>query len=481
MNYIPTHQPWEHQDEAGRRAWLQAFFAYLMEMGTGKTKVVIDEMLKLYVEMLLQCGLIIAPKGVYMNWVRGELPEHVPEYLRDMVDVVAWHSGGGNKAQQREVERILEPSDKLRLLVMNTEAFSTGKLALSVAQTFLNSGVSYCALDESTAIKSPTAQRSKNIIATGRYANYRRIMSGMPVPRGPLDLWSQAEFLSPGLLGNSWWVHRQRYAVLKDQRFGGRKITTVVGYKNIPELTTRIQPWSFRVTKEQCLSLPPKVYTKRVVELTDEQQRLYSELKEYAIAELESGGGVVSTTSVITQILRLQQLVCGHITDDLGVVQDVPTNRISTLVEVCQEAAGKVIVWSKFRPDIPKIVAALDEEFGAGCCAQFHGGNSETRHLDAERFMRDERCRFMVASYAGGHGNTWVVADTVVYYSNDYDLEKRAQSEDRAHRSGQTSDRVLYVDLVAEGTVDEPIIKALREKINLAAAITGDGYREWLI
>lgn len=485
--YLPALQPWAHQDEALERAWMKPYFAFLMEMGTGKTKVVIDEILRLYCMGYLHCALIIAPKGVYENWVRNELPTHIPEYLRSEVSIVMWHSGGGNSSQQREVTRHLEPSPLLRILVMNIEAFSTGKLANAVAQQFLNSGeYSYCALDESTFIKSPTATRTKNIIDAGKFANFRRIMSGMPVPRGPLDLWSQAEFLQRSLLGDSWYSHRARYAVLKEQWTGkredkkGRKYQVIVSYKNIEQLADRILPWSYRVTKEQCLTLPPKVYTRRIVDLTPEQERIYSDLREFAYSELERGGAV-STTSVITQILRLQQLVCGHITSDEGEVQLVPSNRVPILMEVLQEVAGKAIIWSKFRPDVQRIVEAIVEEYGPESVAQFHGGNTATRGDDAHRFMNDPSCRFMVASYAGGHGNTWTVADTVIYYSNDYDLEKRAQSEDRAHRGGQTADRVTYVDLVTPGTVDERIIEALRKKIDIAAAIVGDGYREWLV
>lgn len=482
MTYSPALPPWAHQTRAIDLSRDKDYFAFLMEMGTGKTKVVIDEFCRMYEEGLVDTVIVLAPKGVYMNWARGELPTHVPERIKSEMSVGVWQSGGGNSANQDILRRLREPSPGLRVLLMNVEALSTGGKARDYAEQYLLSGwpKTYGALDESTYIKNHTANRTKTVIQLGDSMHYRRIMSGLPVPRGPLDMWSQAEFLKPGLLGASFFGFQARYAVMERKNFGSRRVNVVVGYRNVDELTTRVAPWSFRVTKEECLDLPPKVYTAREVELTDEQVRLYSELRDFSVSILQDGG-VISSTSVITQIVKLQQLVCGHVKNVEGVLLPVPTNRIDVLMEVLGETDSKVVIWSRFRHDISAIAERIDQEYGEGTSAQFHGGNSDSRHLEAERFMSDPACRFMVASYAGGHGNTWTVADTVVYYSNDYDLEHRAQSEDRTHRGGQTAERVTYIDLIARGTVDEKIVKALRAKINLAAQITGDNYREWLV
>lgn len=478
--YVPPIQPWEHQTRALARARDREFFAYLMEMGTGKTKVAIDEICELYIRGLVDAALIFAPKGVYMNWVRKELPEHVHPEILEQALVVHWMPGGGNKEHQGRLVSLLEPQPGLRILVMNIEAVSVGSRGVDFARDFLTSSWprNYMVVDESTFIKTPSAQRTKNVVSLGDSARYRRIMTGAPVPRGPLDIFSQADFLKPGLLGVSWYAFRARYAVMKNQRFGSRKVKVVVGYRNIEELNERIQPWSFRVTKDECLDLPAKIYQLREVEMTPEQESWYAQLRDFAFAELDQET-TVSSSAVIVQMLRLQQMLCGHVTDDNGELREVPTRRVDALVEVCQEAPGKVIIWSRFRHDVEVIVARLRKEFPDTTVAQFHGGNVTTRHIDAERFVNDPDCRWMVATYAGGHGNTWIVADTVVYYSNDFDLEKRMQSEDRAHRAGQTR-HVTYVDLCVRNTVDERIIDALRRKINIAAAVVGDGYREWL-
>lgn len=471
-------KPWAHQTEALRRAHHREFFAYLMEMGTGKTKTVIDEFLALRSEGLIDAVFIWVRKGVQPNWVHRELVEHIP--AEEVVHIGCWESGGGRVDNRRQLELLLTPLPGLPILVMNTEAASSSQTALKYARQFCAGRRLYMVVDESTDIKSPRSARTLNITELGRLAQYRRIMSGLPVPRGPLDMWAQANFLREGLLGSSYFGYQARYAVTKEMRFGSRKVRQVVGYQRIDELRQRVDEWSFRVTKEECLDLPPKVYTKLEVPLTDEQARLYREMREYALTDLANGEGTVSSTAVIVQMLRLQQMLCGHVTTDDGDLVEVPTNRLVSLMDVLAETDGKVIVWSRFRHDITKIVSAVRQEYGEGSVAQFHGGNTSTRHSEAERFMHDSECRFMVASYAGGHGNTWTVASTVVYYSNDFDLEKRAQSEDRAHRAGQTADRVLYVDLCSPGTVDERIIDALRKKINLAAEITGDNFKEWL-
>lgn len=484
--------PYDHQRQAIRAGWMREEFAYLMEMGTGKTKVSIDEMAIYWEWGLITGAVVIAPTGVYMNWVEREIPTHMPERIR--ASVTPWLRGAGGRAQEVRLQAALRPRDGLQVFVINTESLSSSTRAVRYLEQFLRAHRCYVVLDESTFIKNPSAQRTRTITDLARLAAYRRIMTGSPVTRSPLDLYSQFEFLRPGMLGSrSWFAFRARYAVIRKARYTikkrdrsgnlidtGKSPDVVVGYRNLQDLSDRLQQHSFRVTKEQCLDLPPKVYTRRDVELTDEQRQMYAEMRDFSLAQLD-GESFVSATSVLTKLLRLHQLVCGHVTDDDGVVHEVPSLRLEALMEVLTETQGKVIIWARYRRDIERIVAALRREYGEASVAQFHGGNTQTRQEDARRFIDDPSCTYMVSNQqSGGYGNTWVVASTVVYYSNDYDLEKRMQSEDRAHRSGQTRS-VTYVDLVAPGTVDEKILVALRKKINIAEAIMQDGPREWII
>jgi hypothetical protein len=266
------------------------------------------------------------------------------------------------------------------------------------------------------------------------------------------------------------------------EKLGGyiQTVVKIKEFQNLEELQEKIAPYNFRVLKEDCLDLPPKVYEPLEVELTKEQRRLYNELKANATAQLSEDKHVTAST-VIAQMLRLHQVVCGHVRDEEGQLHDVPSNRVRDLIELLEDHDGKAIIWSTYQHEIRKISDALREHFGPRSTALFYGGNKSTRAQDENNFLSKKDCRFMVSTQAaGGVGNTWVVADLVVYAANNYDLEQRAQSEDRAHRKGQTRS-VTYVDMVARGTVEEKILRALRTKMDLARAVTGDSWREWLI
>lgn len=492
VKYEFETQPWEHQLTALRLAWKRPGFAYLMEMGVGKSKVAIDEAGMLYENGLVSGWVIMAPKGVYRNWTRpgGELDTHLPARIRERARVVVWEAGGGSKENQRALERALRPHDGLTVLVMNTEAVQTPGKARVYLAAFLRAHVCKWDLDEATFIKNPSAARTKFILETAPLAAYRRIMTGSPVTRSPLDVYSLFEFIKPGCLGHrNFYSFRARYAIVKttnftpralrDQGKRHRDVKVVVGYRNLEELSARIRDHSYRVTKEECLDLPPKIYTRRDVDLTLEQIKIYDEIRDEALAML-SDEEFVSTDNVLGQLLRLQQIVCGFVKDDDGTEHVIPSNRVDQCLEAVDEVDGKVIIWSRFRRNIADLATALGERYGPDSVAQYHGGNVKTRQEDVDRFLNDDACRFMLSNQqAGGYGNTWIVANTVVYFSNDFDLERRMQSEDRAHRGGQTQ-KVTYVDLVASGTVDEKIVTALRKKIDIASTVLQESPREWL-
>lgn len=470
--------PFQHQRRALQAMRGREFFALLMEMGTGKTKVAIDDIGILLSEDEIDLAIVFAPKGVYKNWVRREIPAHMPSDLLSGIVLGVWESGGGSSENKKTLEKLLHTRG---ILVINIEAVSSGDKAMRYIDLLMKNRRVAVYIDESTKIKNHSSNRSKNVMKIGRGAKYRRIMTGSPVTRSPLDLFSQFEFLSPGSLGSrSFYAFRARYAVMQQKTFGGRSVDIVVGYRNLDELTDRVSHHSFRVLKEECLDLPAKVYETVDVDLTDEQRRVYNEVRDEAFSVLENGE-IVSATAIITQILRLQQVVCGHVTDADGVVRTLRSGRVEAMMDVLEEISGKVVIWARFRHDIRCIAEALRETYGDDSVAEFHGGNTATREDEADRFISDPSCRFMVSNQqSGGYGNTWIAANTVIYYSNDYDLEKRLQSEDRTHRAGQTKS-VTYIDLVARGTVDEKILHALRKKIDIAAVVLGEGPRAWLV
>lgn len=473
-------KPYQHQVDALNAGADLESFGFLMEMGTGKSKCLIDNMAHLYIKGNIDFALVIAPKGVYRNWVSKEIPEHMSDGVPRRV--IRWVANP-NKAQREEMQSLGQPFDGLTVFVMNVEAFSSqkGKSAGEwMARNLGRKGL--IAIDESTTIKNPKAKRTKSLMKIAAGFSYRRILTGSPVTKSPMDIYSQFEFLGPRLLGHdSFYTFQGRYAVMVKRSMGRHSFNQLVGYKNLDELTELVDQHSFRVLKRDCLDLPEKVYTARYVSMTPEQQRMYTQIKEYAMTLLESGE-LVSTPQVITQLLRLQQVLSGHLKTDDGEMVYFPSKRMDALVEALEEHDGKAIIWSRFRYDIQQIVRVLEERFGEGCAAAYYGDTPDDVRNDIVRNFQnpDHPLRFFIGNPAtAGYGLTLTEANLCVYYANDFNLETRIQSEDRAHRIGQKHN-VTYIDLITEGTIDEKIVAALRAKIEIGAKVLGEEVREWL-
>ena len=458
------------------KSWNKENFAYFMEMGTGKTKVLIDNMAMLYDKGKIDGALIIAPKGVVKTWYEQELPTHLPNHIENVT--VLWQSNI-TKGQQEKLESLFETETALHILIMNVEALSTDK-GVKFASKFLNSHKTLMAIDESTTIKTPTAKRTKNIIGLGKHAKYRRIMTGSPVTKNPLDLYSQCEFLNPYLLDfTSYYAFRNRYAEMKTMHLRGRSIQVVDEFKNLAELSDTVKKFSERILKQDCLDLPPKNFTKRHITLSSEQKKAYDQMKKAAMAVLN--GKVTTTMTVLTQLMRLHQITCGHFTADDGSTQLIPNNRITELMNILEETEGKAIIWANYQKDMTQILDNISKEYGPGSVVDYYGLTpQEDRQENIRKFQSDPKCRFLVGTPStGGYGITLTAANTVIYYSNGYDLEKRLQSEDRAHRIGQKKN-VTYIDIICEDTVDEKIVKALRDKINIASEVLGEELKAWI-
>ena len=476
MNYKFKTKPYAHQLTALEKSWNKENFAYFMEMGTGKTKVLIDNLAMLYDKGKIDSALIVAPKGVVKTWYEQELPNHLPTHIENTL--VLWQSNI-TKTQQEKLDTLFENSGDLRILIQNVEAFSTEK-GFKFAESFLNSRRCLMAIDESTTIKTPTARRTKNIISLGKKARYRRILTGSPITKNPLDLYTQCEFLDPWLLDfTSYYAFRNRYAEMKTMHLRGRSIQVVSEFKNLGELSKTVKNFSYRVLKEDCLDLPPKNFIKRYVSLTPDQKKIYEQMKKAAMAVLN--GKVTTTMTVLTQLMRLHQITCGHFTADDGSIQSVESNRLNELMNVLQETEGKAIIWANYQLSVGEIIQRIIKEYGKDSYVHYYGLTpQEDRQDNIRKFQNNPECKFLIGTpQTGGYGITLTQANTVIYYSNGYDLEKRLQSEDRAHRIGQKK-TVTYVDLICEDTVDEKIVKALRDKINIASEVMGEELKEWI-
>jgi len=476
MDYKFKLKPYEHQMSALEKSWNKETYGYFMEMGTGKTKVLIDNMAMLYDKGKINGALIIAPKGVVKTWHEQELPTHLPNHVENVTTL--WQPNI-TKKQETKLNNLFDLGTDLHIFIMNVEALSTSK-GVKFAEKFLRSHRTLMALDESTTIKNPSAKRTKNVLALAPMAKYRRILTGSPVTKNPLDLYTQCEFLDPFLLNfNSWYAFRNRYAIMKTIHVRGRSIQTVHKFQNLGELSDRLKGFSYRVLKEDCLDLPEKIYMKRHVALTKEQENLYEQMRKTAIANLN--GKVTSTVTVLTQLMRLQQITCGHFVADDGTVQTIKNNRLDELMDVLEETENKAIIWAYWQRDVQDIKDAIEKEYGPRSVVDYYGLTPQDERQDnIRRFQNDNECRFLIGTPStGGYGITLTEANTVIYYSNGYDLEKRLQSEDRAHRIGQKKN-VTYIDLIAEDTVDEKIVKSLRKKINIASEVMGEELRDWI-
>ena len=332
LNYKFKIKPYAHQLKALEMSWNKEVFAYFMEMGTGKSKVLIDNISMLYDKGKINAALIIAPKGVYKNWYEGEIPTHMVNHIDKKV--VLWQALI-NKTQQSKLDTLFKAGVDLRILIMNVEAFSTKK-GLEFAKKFLNCHSAMVAIDESTTIKNPGAKRTKAILSLSKMAKYRRILTGSPVTKSPLDLYTQCFFLDPFLLDHqSYYSFRTRYALMRTANFGGRSVQIVVGYRNLGELSEKLKPFSYRVLKDDCLDLPKKTFMKRIVQLSSDQLKIYDQMRKTALATLN--GKMITTATALTQLMRLQPITCGHFTADDGTTQDIPNNRISELIDILYE------------------------------------------------------------------------------------------------------------------------------------------------
>jgi SNF2 family DNA or RNA helicase len=219
---------------------------------------------------------------------------------------------------------------------------------------------------------------------------------------------------------------------------------------------------------------------KREVLLTPEQTKAYLQMQKLAHAQMN--GKMMSTATVLTQLMRLQQITCGHFTADDGTIQDLDSNRLSELMNVLEEVEGKVVIWAHWQRDVNRIIREIVKKYGENSFVDYYGPTPMSdRQENIRKFQDpDSPVRFFVGTtQTGGYGITLTAANNMIYYSNGYDLEKRLQSEDRAHRIGQTGS-VTYVDLIAEKTIDEKIVKSLRDKIDIANEIMGEDLKDWI-
>lgn len=536
--------PYKHQLATWLRSRELAAFALWLDMGTGKSKVLIDTAAWLFDEGKINSLVVLAPKGVFRNWGDAELPTHMPEHIRYQVGV--W-TAERRKADVEALDQFLAPapSRTLRVLLMNIEALGRDlekNKAYDLLEEFLRGGRALLAVDESTVIKNPKATRTKALKKLRTLAPYRRILSGQPAPNGPLDLYSQCEFLDPSILGfSSFFSFKAHYAVLAkgscrtgeyDAKTGEekrREFQMVKGFKNVDELHRKVSRFAAIVKKEDCLDLPAKVFQTRLVSMGAKQKKAYDQMRRMAIVEIkrsidpsavarfgaeavqqpmdflaaqhvaglenppeiEQGPQAFMSTArlVITQMLRLHQILCGFLVTDDGKATafDEENPRLEELMQVLDECSGKVVIFATYRLSVRQIEERIAKDFGAESVVTYYGDtSSEDRRTAIKRFQgdtetpHDPACRFFVTNKTGARGITLTQSHTAVLYSYDPDLDIYLQFLDRIHRIGQMVS-CTYVRLSAgPKTVDDKYLASLDTKEALTKVITASNWAEFL-
>ncbi len=468
-SYTFKTEPYAHQREAFKLSHDKEFFALLMEMRTGKSKVVIDTASYLWGQGKIELLLVIAPNLVHRQWVDTEAPRHCPEPYT----AVAWSSAWSPSKQMREMSH-LEGTGGLVVFTINYEAVIS-KRGRDVITYLMERFDTMLVLDESHRIKTPSAKQTKAIIKLSWHAKYKRILTGTPVTQGPFDVYTQFNFLSPTILScGSFFAFKNRYGVWEKQYAHGRSYQALVQYKNMANLIQMTRPHSFRVTAKECLDLPDRQYTQIKFELSPKQQGIYDNLCENLIAEMN--GQRIEAPLALTKLLRLQQITGGFFPSELNNQIDYPNKRMEEAHAFIQNIPGKIIIWARF---VIELFSWLDI-LGDAAVGVFGQIPMSVRVENIRRFQEDDEVKFLVANPAvAGEGLDLSCADAMMFYSCSFKLTERLQAEARCDHPERVIP-VTVIDVIGNNTVDEHVIRRLRTKFDLAATFTGDELRRWI-
>lgn len=527
FHYKTKTEPYDHQIDAFHKLYGKEHMALFMEQGTGKTKTTIDIACNLYLEKKITAALIIAPNGVHEQWITYELPKHCSV----LYDSWKWKSSGSRPFMDKQEDFIAEPNnERLKWLAVNVETFSSTRHMRTFIEYLLNNKV-FVIVDECTRIKNPGANRTinivynlarkkmsgKKVVAVEPYSAYRIILTGMMITNSPYDLWSMFEFLKHDYFGVNYYAFKARYGIevtdahpttgktyrrkiredeiksVHEYHAAGKSpetISAILGmsessveyliahpnllspYKRLDELKRMIEPVSFIVRKEDCLDLPPKVYSKLYVEMNSHQKRIYRELKNRFLAEYEDH--TLTVQNKVSLIGRLQQVTGGFFPyeeDDehkklIPITDKNP--KIEALIGDLEESGDEcIIVWARFVGELKLIYKVLSEKFKEKHIELYYGGvNQEKRNRIRKAFTEGEVDILVANARTAGIGLNLQNAHTQYFFSNSYSLEDREQAEDRSHRIGQEHS-VLYKDIIMSDTVDENVYAVLANKKSL--------------
>ncbi len=457
--------PREHQRQAFLLARDRGAFGFFLEQGLGKTKVVLDEAAYLYANGAVDTLLVIAPNGVHAQWLEEQAPEHLPDWVPRKGFV---YRSNWTQARRKQCEELFTYHEGLRIFCVHQDALAVASGISFVERVLFSSEKVMWVIDESLCIKTPGAKRTKTALKLRDRAPVRRILTGTPVGKGVEDLYTQLRFLSDDVHGfTSFYTFRNRYCVTQPVPGAPAGAVKIVGYKNLQELKERMDAWTVRFTAADCLDLPERIYQERRVEMTEEQARMYAQLKEELLTQLDSGE-IATADLAVVRLLRLQQILSGHIKDENGLLLPVKTLRPAAVMEIAEQTGPKLLVWARFHHDI-ELLRATFKHWNP---VVWYGPTSQDdRKAAKERFINDPECGPFIANptSAGiGLDGLQKVCHTMCYYNNDFSATTRAQSEARLYRDGQRG-TVNVIDLVVPNSIDGYILRAHKRKKDIAA------------
>jgi SNF2 family DNA or RNA helicase len=478
--------PFDHQRAGFEATRDKEAYGIFWEQRCGKSRVVLDTAAHLYQRGSIDALLLVTPPGVQHTWIL----EQIPKWLSIPARTLAYSTAQSGNKRYRPLIKELVNHAGFSVMAMSFQSFMSGQ-GKADAWAFLKKRTCLYAVDEAHHIKTPGAKRTISIIASGKYAPYRRILTGTPVSEGPFDVYSQIKFLDPGF----WKRHHMHSFSAFKTHFGifltQEQCIQTMGYvpnypvfhdyRNIPELKQLLATISHRVTQDEVLHLPPALYQTRFFEMTPKQARLYNQLKtEYEI-EIESGVFISAALSIVRHG-RLQQIASGYIPDDSGeprstIEPDRTDPRLALLLETLEDMAGEqVVIFCQYRLDIARVMALLGK-----AAVSFIGGKMTAEEGAANiAAFRAGEARYFVTTYAkGSEGNNLATARNLVFFSHTQKAVQRSQAAERIKEPGQKH-HCNYVDLIGRDTVDEGIVQDLRDKRDVSAAITGDTLKEWI-
>jgi SNF2 family DNA or RNA helicase len=470
-------------------------FLLFWKQGVGKTCPTIGTCAYLYESGKIQALVVFAPNGVHRNWANDELPKHMPERIWQKARLFIWEaSKAQNKSAKAQRESFIKYDGGLKILCIPFQAILT-PTCKSFTRRFMLKWKCLGVADESQRIKSPGAKSTKSITNAAEYCAYRRGLSGTPVTQGAFDVFSQVMFVD-----ENFWRERGLYpyevfkthfgVYMSEEEFyeqRGYKANSdddrLVDYKNLDELQGYLKLISHRLTLESAgIKLPPKVYKKLYFTLTPKQRYVYDTLAEEMVVELPETGDWLEAPETLQRLVRLQQITCGYVAIEAGEpVQriDDKNPRLQLLIDTIRnDCEGKNIIWSKFTPDVDVIMLAL-QKIGRNPVRYDGLVSNDERERNKRAFQEGDATDFVGKPASGATGLTLHAAESVHYYSNSYNYEHRAQSEDRAHRIG-LDHTVVYYDYIAQDTIDEQIVRNLKKKHKFAEYLLDDAPKEWL-